>query len=104
MRAVSIELSESARSDLAAMVSWYETQGAPEVGERFVAEILARVEDLGNHPDLGRVVPEFNQPLLRELIHTPFRIIYRHEQNMIFVVRIWRHERLLLLRSYEETQ
>ncbi len=97
MRAVSIELSESARSDLAAMVSWYETQGAPEVGESFVAEILARVEDLGNHPDLGRVVPEFNQPLLRELIHTPFRIIYRHEQNKVFVVRIWRHERLLSL-------
>lgn len=79
------------------MVSWYETQGVPEVGERFVAEILARVEDLGHHPELGRVVPELNQPFLRELIHTPFRIIYRHEQDTIFVVRIWRHERLLSL-------
>lgn len=97
MPELSIELTESARSDLAAMVSWYETQGVPEVGERFVAEILARVGDLGHHPELGRIVPEFNQPLLRELIHTPFRIIYRHEQDTIFVVRIWRHERLLSL-------
>ena len=79
------------------MVSWYETQGVPEVGGRIVAEILTRVEDLGHHPELGRVVPEFNQPFLRELIHTPFRIIYRHEQNMIFVIRIWSHERLLSL-------
>ena len=92
-----IEFTESARSDLAAMVSWYETQGVPEVGERFVAEILARAEDIGQHPELGRVVPELNQPFLRELIHTPFRIIYRHEQDTIFVVRIWRHERLLSL-------
>ncbi|MXY90997.1 MAG: type II toxin-antitoxin system RelE/ParE family toxin, partial [Gammaproteobacteria bacterium] len=48
-------------------------------------------------PGLGRVVPEFSQPFLRELIHPPFRIIYRHEQDMIFVIRIWRHERLLAL-------
>ncbi len=97
MPGLPIELTESACSDLAATVSWYESQGVPEVGERIVAEILARVEDLGRHPELGRVVPEFNQPFLRELIHTPYRIIYRHEQNMIFVVRIWRHERLLSL-------
>ena len=97
MPGLPIELTESARSDLAAMVTWYETQGVPEVGGRFVAEILARVEDLGHHPEMGRIVPEFNQPILRELIHAPFRIIYRHEQNKIFVVRIWRHERLLSL-------
>ncbi|MXX06556.1 MAG: type II toxin-antitoxin system RelE/ParE family toxin [Gammaproteobacteria bacterium] len=62
MPELSIELTESARSDLAAMVSWYKSQGVPEVGERFVAEILARVEDLGHHPELGRVVPVMGHP------------------------------------------
>ena len=97
MTAHSVELSESACSDLAAMVAWYEAQGVPEVGQRFVAEVLKRVEDLASHPKLGRVVPEFNQPFLRELIHPPFRIIYRCELSMIYVVRIWSHDRLLQL-------
>ncbi|MYA36255.1 MAG: type II toxin-antitoxin system RelE/ParE family toxin [Gammaproteobacteria bacterium] len=97
MPGLPIEFAETARSDLASIVSWYEAQGVPAVGGRFVAEILARVEDLGRHPGLGRVVPEFSQPFLRELIHPPFRIIYRHEQDMIFVIRIWRHERVLAL-------
>jgi len=76
---------------------WYADQGVPEVGERFVAEIVAKVEGLATHPDRGRIVPEFGQAFLRELIHPPFRIVYRRDPGRVRVVRVWRSERLLRL-------
>ena len=45
----------------------------------------------------GRVVPEFAMKDLREIIHPPFRIVYRREKRKILIVRIWRSERLLKL-------
>ena len=53
---------------------------------------------------MGRVVPEFDQPFLRELIHPPFRIVYRREPERIRVVWVWRSERLLQLPTDEPVQ
>jgi len=97
MATIALRFSESAVRDLEDIKIWYEDQGAPDVGDRFVSEIFARVESLPTHPDLGRVVPEFGQPFLRELIHPPFRIVYRREPQCVRVVRVWRSERLLKL-------
>lgn len=95
--AVKVTLTESAVRDLEEIVTYYQAKGAPDVGKRLVAEILARIEGLGVHPDAGRVVPEFEAPNLRELIHPPFRIVYRREPRRIRVIRVWRSERLLRL-------
>jgi toxin ParE1/3/4 len=38
---------------------------APTIGDRLVREIVASIELLADHPDLGRIVPELGQPLLR---------------------------------------
>ncbi len=56
-----------------------------------VGNIVNQVKVLGNNPYLGRVVPEFQQQDLREIVHSHYRIIYRlHEviQN-IEIIRIW---------------
>jgi plasmid stabilization system protein ParE len=95
--AVKVTLTESAVRDLEKIVTYCQTKGVPEVGKRLVAEILARIEGLGLHPDSGRVVPEFETPNLRELIHAPFRIVYRREPRRVRVIRVWRSERLLRL-------
>ncbi len=79
------------------MQEWYSEQGVPEVGQRLVQEIFQRVQALNDHPDIGRVVPEFDQPFLRELVHPPFRIVYRRDPDRVRVVRVWRSERLLHL-------
>ena len=52
---------------------------------------------------MGRIVPEFEQPFLRELIHPPFRIVYRRDPKHVRIVRAWRSERLLVLPEDEET-
>ena len=94
---LSIRFSDSAVSDLEELVGWYEGRGVPDVGRRIAAEIVARIETLGDLPDSGRIVPEFNQPAIRELIHPPFRIVYRRGAAHVQVVRVWRSERLLKL-------
>lgn len=100
-----ISLAESALGDLEAIIAWYTEQGVREVGIRLVTEMLERIEVLGEHGELGRVVPEFAQPSLRELIHPPFRIVYRYEVgsegDRIRIVRVWRGERALRLPDNE---
>ena len=97
MSAITIRFAESAVADLEEIKRWYTEQDVPDVGDRLIAEIFERIEALRDHPDIGRVVPEFDQPFLRELIHPPFRIVYRRESKQVRIVRVWRSERLLHL-------
>jgi len=97
MPAISIRFAEAAVADLEEIKSWYAEQDVPDVGYRLISEIFERVETLRDNPEIGRVVPEFDQPFLRELIQPPFRIVYRREPKHIRIVRVWRSERLLQL-------
>jgi plasmid stabilization system protein ParE len=90
-----IRFTESALADLKEIRAWYTEQGVRDVGERLLGEIVASIETLASNPDMGRIVPEFEQPFLRELIRPPFRIVYRRDARHVRVVRIWRSERLL---------
>ena len=97
MPKTSIRFTASAVSDLEALRVWYTKQGVPGVGDRLISEIVARIEALSDHPEMGRIVPEFCQPFLREIIHPPFRIVYRRRLESVRIVRIWRGERLPVL-------
>jgi plasmid stabilization system protein ParE len=90
-----ITFAASAVADLEEIRAWYHRQQAPEVGERLLAEVVGKVERLVDHPESGRVVPEFDLPQLREIIHPPFRVVYRLDAERVRVVRVWRSERLL---------
>ena len=94
---VDISFAASAVTDLEKITIWYVNQGVPDVGKRLIGEIFQRIETLETHPELGRIVPEFDQPYLRELIQAPFRIIYRRDPGKVRIVRIWRSERLIRL-------
>ena len=96
MTKIALRFAESARADLESIRDWYVEKDVPEVGERLIGEIVASIEALADHPDMGRIVPEFDQPFLRELIRPPFRIVYRRDPKHVRVVRIWRSERPLV--------
>lgn len=95
MARVTIRIAESALTDLESIRTWYAEQDVAEAGERLIAEIVASIETLADHPDMGRVVPEFDQPFLCELIRPPFRIVYRRDPKHVRIVRVWRSERQL---------
>ena len=95
---VRIDFSHSARQDLLDILTWYSSQDATEVGRRLVAQVIERTGQLRVFPDSGRVVPEFDTPWLQELEMPPFRIVYRRDESVVTVVRVWRSERLMELK------
>ncbi|MEX2516004.1 MAG: type II toxin-antitoxin system RelE/ParE family toxin [Gammaproteobacteria bacterium] len=62
----------------------------PKIGLEFIEAILAHTQSLLQHPDSGRMVPEFEQEHIREIIHPPFRAVYLHHAITINLVRVWR--------------
>ncbi|MEI8173574.1 MAG: type II toxin-antitoxin system RelE/ParE family toxin [Deltaproteobacteria bacterium] len=90
-----ITFAASAVNDLDDIRSWYADQQVPAVGDNLLREIVSQVERLGAFPESGRIVPEFGIANLREIICSPFRIIYRLDESKVRVIRVWRSERLL---------
>ena len=92
-----ITISNSALDDLEGIKQYYEKEGAPHIGKQFIVSIIDHIQTLRGNPDIGRIVPEFDERKIRELIHPPFRVVYLREQSSIHVIRLWRSERLLNL-------
>ena len=92
-----ILITNSAYRDLESIKEYYASEGVPQIGEKYVLEIVEHIETLLSHPEIGRQVPEFETPTIRELIHPPFRVIYLRDEKVIRIVRIWRSERKLVL-------
>ena len=95
MARIRIDFAQSAQDDLVGIMEWYASQLVPEVGRRIVASVVEHVEQLASFPDSGKMVPEFETPWLRELELPPYRIVYRHDEDAVTVVRVRRSERLM---------
>ena len=94
---MNISFSESGLSDLEDIKQYYLEQGVPHIGQEIVTSIFSHVQTLSDHPEIGRIVPEFGEERIREIIHSPFRIVYLRDTNSIQIIRVWRSERLLSL-------
>jgi len=60
-----------------------------------VARLLEAVERLEHFPRSGRVVPELSDPQLREIIESPYRIVYRVRDETVEVLTVFRASRLM---------
>jgi len=98
---VKIFVSNSAYSDLDGIKEYYKDEGVSQIGKQFVTAIVEHLQTLKDNPNIGRVVPEFGEERIRELIHSPFHIVYLREQQSVHVIRVWRSERLLKLPENE---
>jgi toxin ParE1/3/4 len=92
---IKITFATSALNDLQDVLEYYREQQVSAVGEKLVGDIIRDIELLGEQPDMGRVVPEFELEYLRELIRPPLRIVCRRDKNKVRIVRVWRSERLM---------
>jgi len=99
---VKISSAHSALDDMSDIQAYYLKEGVPAIGDEFIACFFESVEALKDHPDLGRMVPEFEEQHIREVIHPPFRIVYLRGVIEVQVIRIWRSERLLDLNWVHE--
>ncbi len=73
--------------DIAAFIA----EDSASAAERFVRSLFQAVERLADFPESGRIVPEFNDPAIREVIRKPCRIVYRVKsgKQIVEIARIW---------------
>jgi toxin ParE1/3/4 len=57
--------------------------------------VFDQCQVLSNQPESGRIVPEFNRPEIREVIHGRYRLVYEIKSNQIDMLTIW-HTRQML--------
>ena len=61
-----------------------------------VNKIYQRVQVIADNPFSGRIVPEFNETTIRELVEGNYRIIYRIKSDIqIDILRVYHSARLL---------
>jgi len=67
----------------------------PEAAAGFVRRVFATVDRLEQFPDSGHVPSEIPNSIYREVLVSPCRIFYRHENGVVFIVHVMREEMLL---------
>lgn len=58
-----------------------------------ITRIFSAVEQLIRFPHLGRIVPERDEPEIREVIVGRFRVVYRVQDDLIEVATVFRAAR-----------
>lgn len=73
------------------------SQDSPHYAELVTQRLIASVERLPALPQSGRVVPEIDDPTVREVIQGSYRIVYRLIREEIHIVTVHHAARLLHL-------
>ena len=86
--------SPNSRADLKSIVSFIAEED-PLTAQKFGFKIIERVEQAAKFPESGRIVPEFGNPTVRELIVNSYRIAYRvnTDAKEIDIARVWHAKR-----------
>lgn len=61
----------------------------------FVIDILGSVDHLSDFPKSGRVVPELENPVIREIIQGNYRIVYRLKGQSVEILTVYHGAKLL---------
>jgi plasmid stabilization system protein ParE len=63
-----------------------------DAADRLAEAIYKAVSRLQRFPASGRMVPELEDPSLREVIHQPFRVIYQQRGRAVEILAVVRAE------------
>lgn len=82
--------SPASRDDLHDIVRFI-SRDSPQRAEVFGYRLIAETDKLQDFPEIGRVVPEYTIPTIREIIVRSYRIVYRvnHERRLVEIARVW---------------
>lgn len=69
----------------------------PTAAKKLVRRCFQQVENLNQHPKLGKAVPELEESVYRQLVLSPCRIFYRIDNETIYIIHVMRTEQLLHL-------
>ncbi len=98
---VQIIWSEKSKNDLKQIYE-YIAKNSPFYAKRTIDKLRLRTKILRNNIRSGKIVPEFNIEILRELIEGNFRIIYQiANETMVEIVTIFHASRDLSKLKFE---
>jgi len=66
----------------------YISQDSPAYAQPFIERLLQATKRLPQFPQSGRVMPETNNPGIREVIYQGYRIVYRLRPDTIEIVMV----------------
>lgn len=76
-------------------IAKYIASDNPVAAQRWVHKMFSLVEGLSEFPERGRLVPELNNRMIREIISGNYRIIYKFENREISILTV-RHVKQVL--------
>ena len=92
---VQIKITSKAKKDITGIYN-YILQDSYQNSELVAESIIKKIETLKRQPDFGKIVKEFNNPIIRELKLFKYRIIYRIKTpTLVEIITIQHSSRLL---------
>jgi addiction module RelE/StbE family toxin len=76
-------------------IAQFISKDSPQYARLFVSDIFQAVERLSAFPKSGRIVPELNDPDVRDVILGNYRLVYRFKAKLIELLTIYHGARLL---------
>lgn len=83
--------SKTAEKDLERIIEYYIAMDSVSNAKKILSKLKQQSSQLTAYPERGRIIPElsgFNILQYREIIETPWRIIYRISREDVYVLSI----------------
>ena len=92
-----VVFSDTAKADMVEIVR-YIARDKPKAARKWASDIRESAEMLSTFPMLGRVVPEYRDDKIREIIKGKYRIIYKidEDEKNVVILTVYHGKRLLL--------
>jgi addiction module RelE/StbE family toxin len=92
--AFTLKWSEEALEDVESIANYIE-KDSPTYAKSVVSKFFEKAELLQDFSELGRKVPEINNPQIREIFVYSYRLIYKIERTKILFIAVVHGRRLL---------
>lgn len=83
-----VRWTEQAADDLVAIRDFVRRDSAA-YAQLVVERLYSSIDQLRSFPDSGRMVPEREQPDLRELVRAPYRTVYRRHTEVVEILTVF---------------
>jgi plasmid stabilization system protein ParE len=83
-----VKFTPSAREQFLSTLAYIAAEN-PAAARRVRDRVGNALTRLAKFPNAGRRIPEFPELVHRELVVTPYRIFYRVENKVLWVVALW---------------
>ena len=96
-----VHWTENAIQDLLGIKAFI-AQDSSSRAEDWVVELYAAGENLSRLSSRGRIVPEFNQADLRELLIENYRLVYRVTSTSVEIITVFEGHRQLKKKDFKK--